>query len=73
MDVREAFNTLKGWYRAVSKTSTKPCYHTLEQQTTDREEFYRKVETPGDSIPINVDPFPIKDDVPSDSNIRDRV
>ncbi len=32
-DVQEAFCHLKGWYRATSKTTTRPCPQTMAQQT----------------------------------------
>ena len=40
-------------------------------QTDQGEE--RVVHPPGDPIPINVDPFPIRDDIPEDLEIREGV
>jgi hypothetical protein len=34
-NVQEAFRHLKGWYRAASETQAKPCYHTMERQTSE--------------------------------------
>ncbi len=34
-NVQEAFRHLKGWYRAASETQSKPCYHTMERQTSE--------------------------------------
>ncbi len=63
--MQEAFNVLKGWYQDVTETSTKPCFLTLEQQTSDHKELYGKVEPPGESISINIDPFPVIGSRPS--------
>jgi hypothetical protein len=35
-NVQEAFCHLKGWYRAAMETQSKPCYHTMERQTSER-------------------------------------
>jgi hypothetical protein len=35
-NVQEAFCHLKGWYRAVLETQAKPCFHTMECQTSER-------------------------------------
>jgi hypothetical protein len=34
-NVQEAFRHLKGWYWAASETQSKPCYHTMERQTSE--------------------------------------
>jgi hypothetical protein len=72
-NIQEAFCHLKGWYCEAGKAASRPCFMTMERQTEEREELYRKVPPPGDPIPINVEPFDINDNVSTDGKIRERV
>ena len=72
-DLQEGWNVAKRWYRAASDVAPKPCYESMEKQTAERVELYGKVEPPGDSIPINVDPYNVEDEVPKDPEIREAV
>ena len=45
----------------------------MYMQTDERVKLYGKVETPGDPIPINVEPFAIPDATPDDTEIRAAV
>jgi hypothetical protein len=69
-DVQEAFRHLKGWYRAASETQSKPCYHTMERQTSERVDLYARRQSPGDHLPLHLTPAEIDDGVPMDSEIR---
>ncbi len=69
-NVQEAFCHLKGWYRAASETQPKPCYHTIERQTSGWVDLYARRQSPGDPLPLHLAPAEIDDDVPSDSKIR---
>ena len=40
------------------------------RQTDERVDLYRQRQSPGDPLPINVPPVPIRDDAPSDNEIR---
>ena len=42
----------------------------MKKQTAEWEALYGKVEPPGDSIPINVEPFAINYDMPTNTEIR---
>ena len=42
-DVKEAWRTLGGWYKAVTGKAAKPCYQRLERQTAERETLYAHV------------------------------
>jgi hypothetical protein len=68
-NVQEAFRHLKGWYRATSEMQAKPCFHTMECQTSERVDLYARRGSPGYSLPINVERIEINDDVPSDGKI----
>jgi hypothetical protein len=45
----------------------------MTRVTAERTELYEKVPTPGGRFPIVVDPFPVPDVKPTDSEIRDGV
>ncbi len=72
-DVQEAFRLLKGWYRAATEVEARPCPQTMERQTAERIALYTGRTPPGEPLPINVDPAPIPDGVPTDSEVRDAV
>ena len=42
----------------------------MARQTADRETVCQRVPPPGESIPINVDPFELDDSVPQEPDIR---
>ncbi len=69
-NVQEAFRHLKGWYRAATKMQAKPCYYTMERQMLERVDLYVRRDSPGDPLPINVTPFVINDDAPTDGELR---
>jgi hypothetical protein len=72
-DFKAGWTIAKRWYRAATDRGPKPCFETMETQTTERVELYGKVEPPGEPIPINVQPFGICDGTPDDDEIRDVV
>ena len=41
----------------------------MVQQTAERVELYAQRDSPGDSLPINIDPLPLNDVAPSDKEI----
>ncbi len=69
-NVQESFCHLKGWYRAASETTTRPCSQTMVKQTAERLELYRQWDPPEDPLPINIDPIPVDDGTPSEGEIR---
>jgi hypothetical protein len=68
-NVQEAFCHLKGWYWVVPEMQVKPCYQTMERQTSERVDLYAWRELPGNPLPINVTPVEINDNAPSDSKL----
>jgi hypothetical protein len=72
-NVEEAFRHLKGWYRATLETQAKPCFHTMERQTSERVDLYARRLSPGDPLPINVERTKINNNAPSDEEIRTAV
>jgi hypothetical protein len=69
-NVQEAFCHLNGWYWAASDTQAKPCRQTMEHQTLERVDLYARRDSPGNTLPINVAPTEINDNVPSDGELR---
>jgi hypothetical protein len=69
-NVQESFRHLKGWYWAASETTTRPCPQTMVKQTAERIDLYRQQDPPGDPLPINIDPIPVDDRMPSEGEIR---
>jgi hypothetical protein len=72
-DVQEAFRLLKGWYRAATEVEARPCPQTMERQTKERIALYTRRTPPGEPLPINIDPTPIPDGVPTNSEVREAV
>jgi hypothetical protein len=52
-NVHEAFRHLKGWYREASDTQAEQCFQTMERQTLERVELYRRHDSP--ALPIIID------------------
>ncbi len=71
--VQEAFRHLKGWYQAAMEMQSKPCYHTMEHQTSERVDLYARRQSPGDPLPIHLTPVKINDNVLPDSKIRTAI
>jgi hypothetical protein len=70
-DVQEAFWCLKGWYWNTLDSMARPCPQTMEQQTAERAALYARGDSPGDPLPINIDPEHINDGTPTDAKIQD--
>jgi hypothetical protein len=69
-NVHEALRHLKGWYRAASETQAKPCRQTMDRQTGEWVDLYTWRQSPGEPLPINIDPVDIDDDIPSNGELR---
>ena len=54
-DLKERWRTIKEWYTSATDRPPKPCFKVMAKQTADRDELYRKVPPPGDSIPCNIE------------------
>jgi len=72
-DPKEAWRSIKGWYRSVEDRPLKPNYQWMEALTQERVDLYTVETPPRDPIPINVDPFDVNDDIPTDNEIREAV
>ncbi len=66
----EAWRHLKGWFRSAEDQPPKPCRETLAKQKQERIDLYA-VRTPhGEMLPFHVDPAPVPDAAPTDSELR---
>jgi hypothetical protein len=72
-NLREAWRTLRGWYRDAGEKTSKPCYDAMETQTAAREGLYGHVPSPGEPIPNNFERPPLRDDEPEDAELRRAV
>ena len=70
---REAWQRLKGWYKAAVDRAPPPAWVTLEQIKVERVDLYRYVPYPGTNIPIYVKPAPVDDSVPTKDKIEGAV
>jgi hypothetical protein len=69
-NVHEAFRPLKGWYRVAKETQARPCFQTMEKQTAERVDLHRQRESPGLPVAVNVVPVDVRDDAPTDGEIK---
>jgi hypothetical protein len=70
-NVQEAFWCLKGWYRKTLDSMARPCPQRMERQTAEQVALYARRDSPGDPLPINIDPVHINDGTPTDDKIWD--
>ena len=60
---------IQRWYQEAMDHAPTPAWVTLKRITAEREELYRAVPPPGETIPISVLPSPIDDSVPKEEYI----
>jgi hypothetical protein len=65
----EAYTTLRGWYRECGGIPPKPTKSDLRRTRAEFESLYTATPPIGDPIPINVTPYPVNDDIPSEKEI----
>jgi hypothetical protein len=63
---KEAWLCLKGWYHSATHQLPKPCHLTMTHLTKERTKLNAR-------DPINFNLFPVLDEPPGDSKIRDGV
>jgi hypothetical protein len=67
---KEAWWSLKGWYKAATDCAPKASKMSLAAQTAKRVALYKRVASKGDPIPIHIDKTDIPDNIPSDGELR---
>jgi hypothetical protein len=70
---KEAWQILKGWYKAATDRAPKASKMSLAAQTAKLIPFSRRAASKGDPIPIHIDKADIPDDIPTDGKLRDCV
>ena len=70
---REAWQRLKGWYKAEFDCVLPPARAMLERITEEQVDLYSYVPSPGKNIPLSVKPFLVDDSVPTEDKIEEAV
>ena len=72
-NAKEAWRRMKGWNQAAAQRGLPPARYTLERLTAVRTEKYSQVPSPGENIPVTVEPAIIDDSVPTEDKIAAAV
>ena len=67
---REAWHWMKGWYWAVVDRVPPPAWVTLERIMAEQVDLYCYKPSPGENIPISIEPFSVEDLVPTEEDIK---
>ena len=68
--IQEAWYRIQGWYKAEVDRAPSPARATLKRITAERVTIYSWVPPPGDSIPVDIEPFAVEDGVPEEGEIE---
>ena len=68
--IQEAWYRLQGWYKASVDRAPPPARATHKQITAERVTLYSWVPLPGDSIPVDIEPFMVEDGLPEKGEIE---
>jgi hypothetical protein len=63
----------QAWYTHTSGRGLKPSRQDLNKMEVEFKAFYKLTPSPGDLIHVLVDPFEVKDYVPSEEEVEDAV
>ena len=72
-NAKEAWRRMKGWYQAAAHRGPPPAQATLERITAEQTELYSQVPSPGENIPVTVEPELIDNSVPTEDEITAAV
>ena len=68
-EIREAWGSVWGLYKAVDPKLAKPCFRTMEEQTKGRKDIYGFQQLPSEPILRNVEREPSDDRPPIDDQL----
>ena len=68
--IQETWYRLQGWYKAAVDRAPPPAQAMLKRITAEQVALYSRVPPPGDSIPVDIEPFAVEDGVPEDGEIE---
>ena len=66
---QENWRQMKGWYQPAVDCASPPAWVTLERIPEEWVDLYCHVSSPGENIPISVEPFPVEDLVTTEDEI----
>ena len=69
----EAWQQLKGWYKAAVDRVPPPARARPERITAEQVNLYSYVPSPGTNIPVTVRPVPVDDSVPTEDEVEEAV
>ena len=72
-NAKEAWRSMKGWYKSAVNRAPPPARATLERITAERVELYSYVPPPEENIPVTVTPSDVDDSVPKEDEIAEAV
>ena len=68
--IHEAWCRLQGWFKGAVERDPPPARATLKRITAERVTLYSRVPPPGDSIPVDIEPFAVEDGVPEEGEVE---
>ena len=68
--IQEACYRLQGGYKSAVVCAPPPARATLKRITAERVALYSRVPPPGDSIPVDIEPFAVEDGVTDEGEIE---
>ena len=72
-NAKEAWRSIKGWYKAAFNRAPPLARATLKRITAELVNFYRYVPSLGENIPVTVAPVEVDDSVPMEDEIEGAV
>ena len=68
--IQNSWYRIQGWYKVVVDRAPLPARVTIEQITAERVALYSRVPSPGDNIPVAIEPFEVEDSVMEEGGIE---
>ena len=68
--IQEVWYRIQGWYKAAVDRTPPPARVMLKRIMADKVALYSRVPPPGDSIPVEIEPFEVEDKVPDEGGIE---
>ena len=69
-EVHEAYRSIQGWYRDRGPLQSKPLFEDLQRLSSEYESLYARRPLVGRPLLVEVDPYVISDEIPSEDEIR---
>ena len=69
-EVHEAYRSIQGWYRDRGPLQSKPLFEDLQRLSLEYESLYARRPLVGRPLLVEVDPYVISDEIPSEDEIR---